>query len=246
MTEDTIVVRGLQKRFGEFIALREVNVTIKKGEVVAILGPSGSGKSTFIRTLNCLEPFDQGQVMINGIELKQLHHFEPIRKEVGMVFQNFNLFPHLTILENLTLAPRKIFRWNQNQSDQTAIELLKRVGIQDQADKYPSQLSGGQQQRAAIARALVMQPKILLFDEPTSSLDPEMTSEVLDVMRELANSGITMVVVTHEMGFAREVSDRVLFFHQGRILEDTSSDEFFSSPKHERSQLFLSRVLGHR
>ncbi|AFZ69064.1 amino acid ABC transporter ATP-binding protein [Deinococcus peraridilitoris] len=243
--EDIIVARGVHKYFGEFHALRGVDMTVKTGEVVVIIGPSGSGKSTFIRTLNRLEPHNSGQIIVNGIELKDGSNLDAIRREVGMVFQSFNLFPHLSVLHNITLAPMKVRRWSKTKAEKTAMELLERVGIPEQAHKFPAQLSGGQQQRVAIARALAMQPKVMLFDEPTSALDPEMIKEVLDVMKELAQSGITMLVVTHEMGFAKEVADRVVFFDQGNIVEEATPEQFYNYPKHERSKLFLSQILGH-
>jgi general L-amino acid transport system ATP-binding protein len=240
-----IVAQDVHKHYGSFHALRGVSLSVTQGEVVVILGPSGSGKSTFIRTLNRLEPHDAGRIEIDGIELRDGSNLDAIRREVGMVFQSFNLFPHLTVLQNISLAPLRVRRQPRAKADQIAMELLERVGIPEQAHKYPAQLSGGQQQRVAIARALAMQPKIMLFDEPTSALDPEMIKEVLDVMRELARSGMTMLVVTHEMGFAREVADRVVFFDGGNIVEQARPADFFSAPKHERTQLFLQQVLGH-
>jgi general L-amino acid transport system ATP-binding protein len=209
-----------------------------------IVGPSGSGKSTFIRTINRLERHDDGRIVVDGIELTDdIRNIEKIRSEIGMVFQSFNLFPHLSVMENITLAPRNVRRWPKKKAEEVATQLLERVGIPEQANKYPAQLSGGQQQRVAIARALAMQPKIMLFDEPTSALDPEMIKEVLDVMKELANTGMTMIVVTHEIGFAREVADRVLFFDSGELLEDATPDKFFTNPQHERTKLFLSQIL---
>jgi general L-amino acid transport system ATP-binding protein len=223
-----------------------VTLTVRKGEVVVICGPSGSGKSTFIRTLNRLEEHQRGQIIIDGIELtNDVRNIEAIRREIGMVFQSFNLFPHLTVLQNITLAPIWVRKMKRSEAEELAMQLLARVGIAEQAHKYPAQLSGGQQQRVAIARALAMQPKIMLFDEPTSALDPEMIKEVLDVMRELARSGMTMLVITHEMGFAREVADRIIFFDQGRIVEENTPEEFFRAPKHERTKLFLSQILHH-
>jgi general L-amino acid transport system ATP-binding protein len=240
---DVVIAKNLVKSYASFEALRDVSLTVKKGEVVVIIGPSGSGKSTFIRTLNRLESFEAGSVVIDGIPLEDGPNLNLIRKEVGMVFQSFNLFPHLTVLQNITLAPMKVKGIPEEEAEKIALELLKRVGIAEQAHKYPSGLSGGQQQRVAIARALAMQPKVMLFDEPTSALDPEMVSEVLTVMKELALSGMTMIVVTHEMGFAREVADRVLFFDHGKLLEDSAPAAFFASPKDPRAQAFLRQVL---
>lgn len=240
-----ITAQGVQKWFGQFHALRGISLTVAQGEVVVIMGPSGSGKSTFIRTLNALENFQQGEISIDSIPLNDnLRHIDQVRREVGMVFQQFNLFPHLTVLQNITLAPRWVRGWPPAKRDEIALQLLDRVGILEQAQKYPGQLSGGQQQRVAIARALAMQPKILLFDEPTSALDPEMVREVLDVMRSLANSGITMVVVTHEVGFAKEVADRIVFMDQGQIVEIASPTEFFQSPREERTRQFLAQILS--
>jgi general L-amino acid transport system ATP-binding protein len=217
---------------------------MKRQEVVVIFGPSGSGKSTFIRTINRLEDHQRGDIIVDGIELtNDIRNIEAIRSEVGMVFQQFNLFPHLTAIQNITLAPMWVRKWPKEKAEKVARELLDRVGIPEQADKYPAQLSGGQQQRVAIARALAMQPKIMLFDEPTSALDPEMIKEVLDVMKELALSGMTMIVVTHEMGFAREVADRMVFFDDGTIVEAGTPEEIFSSPKEDRTVLFLSQIL---
>ena len=246
-TSDIIIARDVHKWFGQFHALQGVNLTVKRGEVIVIFGPSGSGKSTFIRTINRLEEHQRGQIIVDGIELtSDIRNIEAIRSEVGMVFQQFNLFPHLTVLENISLAPLHVRKWPRARAEQTARDLLKRVGIPEQADKYPGQLSGGQQQRVAIARALAMEPKIMLFDEPTSALDPEMIGEVLDVMRELARSrGMTMIVVTHEMGFAREVADRMVFMADGTIVEEDRADEFFSNPREERTKQFLSRILHH-
>jgi len=217
---------------------------MKKGEVVVICGPSGSGKSTFIRTINRLEEHQRGQIIVDGIELTHdLRNIEAIRREVGMVFQQFNLFPHLTVMQNITLAPVWVLKMKKSEAEEIATQLLERVGIPEQAHKYPGQLSGGQQQRVVIARALAMTPKIMLFDEPTSALDPEMIKEVLDVMKELALSGMTMIVVTHEMGFAREVADRIIFFDFGQLIEENTPEEFFHNPKHERTKLFLSQIL---
>ncbi|WP_310625095.1 amino acid ABC transporter ATP-binding protein [Limnohabitans sp.] len=238
-----IEVRDLQKRFGEFHALKGVNATFVKGQVTVILGPSGSGKSTFLRTLNRLESFDSGSVTINGRLVEDSPaSLAAIRSEVGMVFQSFNLFSHLTVLQNIMLAPLCVRRLDKTNARARAMKLLDRVGLSEHADKYPIALSGGQQQRVAIARALAMEPQVLLFDEPTSALDPEMVGEVLTVMRELAASGITMLVVTHEMGFAREVADRLIFFDQGCILEDTTPQAFFTAPSHQRAKAFLSQV----
>jgi general L-amino acid transport system ATP-binding protein len=231
------------KHFGAFQALNGITATFYEGQVTAIIGPSGSGKSTFLRALNRLEAHDTGTILIDGIELNDnLKNLDAIRREVGMVFQSFNLFSHLTVLRNITLAPMRVRRMNRKDAEEKAFALLDRVGLRDQALKYPVQLSGGQQQRVAIARALAMDPKVLLFDEPTSALDPEMVNEVLAVMRELAHTGITMLVVTHEIGFAREVADRVIFFDQGVILEDAAPQDFFTNPEHDRARAFLSQV----
>lgn len=238
-----IVAREVHKRFGDFHALRGVSLTVQRGEVVVVVGPSGSGKSTFIRTINALDAHDVGHIEVDGIPLDGKGNLDAIRREVGMVFQQFNLFPHLSVLENVTLAPIKVRRQSRAAAESRARELLARVGIAEQAAKFPGQLSGGQQQRVAIARALAMEPQVMLFDEPTSSLDPEMVGEVLDVMRGLAQGGMTMLVVTHEMGFAREVADRVVFFDGGLILEEAAPEQFFSAPQHERTRSFLSKVL---
>ena len=243
---DVIVCRDVHKWYGDFEALKGVDLTVTAGEVVVILGPSGSGKSTFIRCMNRLEEHQEGRIIIDGIELTHdVRNISEIRREVGMVFQQFNLFPHLTVLENITLAPINVRKWTREKAEDLAMTWLTRVGIPEQADKYPGQLSGGQQQRVAIARALTMQPKILLFDEPTSALDPEMISEVLDVMRDLAKAGYTIVAVTHEMGFAREVAQRIIFMDGGQIVEINSPDNFFNNPTHERTKLFLSQILNH-
>ncbi len=219
---------------------------VRRGEVVVVFGPSGSGKSTFIRTINRLEEHQRGQIIVDGIELTHdVRNIERIRMETGMVFQQFNLFPHLTVIDNITLAPIWVRGWTKAQAEEVAMQLLKRVGIPEQARKYPGQLSGGQQQRVAIARALAMQPKIMLFDEPTSALDPEMIKEVLDVMVELAESGMTMIVVTHEMGFARAVADTMYFFDQGQIVESGTPEQIFGDPREARTKLFLSQVLSH-
>jgi general L-amino acid transport system ATP-binding protein len=234
---------GVSKHFGAFQALKAVSAQFSQGEVTAIIGPSGSGKSTFLRTLNRLEAHDSGTIHINGIALDgTVKHLDAIRREVGMVFQSFNLFSHLTVLRNVSLSPIRVRGMPREEAEAKALVLLERVGLEAQAHKYPVQLSGGQQQRVAIARALAMDPKALLFDEPTSALDPEMVNEVLNVMRELARSGMTMLVVTHEMGFAREVADRLIFFDQGCILEDTTPEQFFSAPAHERARAFLAQV----
>jgi len=242
--EPIIICRGVNKWFGNFHVLKDINVEVMPQEVVVIIGPSGSGKSTFIRCINRLEEHQEGQIIVDGIELSHdVRNIAAIRSEIGMVFQQFNLFPHLTVQQNITLAPRFVRRQPRRDAEKIAVQLLDRVGIPEQARKYPAQLSGGQQQRVAIARALAMQPKIMLFDEPTSALDPEMIKEVLDVMKELAQSGMTMLVVTHEMGFAREVADRVVFFDEGRIVEMGPPEHFFNNPQHERTKLFLSQIL---
>ncbi len=242
--DDIVIAEGVKKWFGDFQALKGVTTRVKEREVVVIIGPSGSGKSTFIRCLNRLEAHQEGTIIIDGTELtNDLKNIEKIRSEVGMVFQQFNLFPHLTVMDNITLAPIWVRKTPKAEAEATAMELLERVGIPEQADKYPGQLSGGQQQRVAIARSLAMKPRIMLFDEPTSALDPEMIKEVLDVMKELAASGMTMIVVTHEMGFAREVADRVMFFDYGTIVEEGTPEHFFTNPQHDRTKLFLSQIL---
>jgi len=244
--DSIIIARDVHKWYGNFHALRGVNMDVKKREVIVIFGPSGSGKSTFIRTINRLEEHQRGQIIVDGIELTHdVRNIEQVRMETGMVFQQFNLFPHLTVLQNIVLAPVWVRKWPRRKADEVAMELLERVGIPDQAGKFPGQLSGGQQQRVAIARSLAMQPKIMLFDEPTSALDPEMIKEVLDVMIELAKSGMTMLVVTHEMGFARAVADRMFFFDQGQIVESGAPEEIFKQPKEDRTKLFLSQILSH-
>lgn len=244
--QEIIISRDVHKWFGSFHVLRGINLTVKKGEVIVIFGPSGSGKSTFIRCINRLEDHQKGKIIVDGVELtNDIRNIEAIRSEVGMVFQQFNLFPHLTVLQNIMLAPTWVRRASKELAQETAMQLLKRVGIPEQANKYPGQLSGGQQQRVAIARALAMQPKIMLFDEPTSALDPEMIKEVLDVMVQLAKSGMTMLVVTHEMGFARAVANRMFFFDEGQIVESGTPDEIFKSPKEDRTKLFLSQILSH-
>ncbi len=241
---DMIISDGVKKWFGDFQALKGVTTTVKEREVVVVIGPSGSGKSTWIRCINRLEAHQEGTIIVDGMELtNDIKNVEKIRAEVGMVFQQFNLFPHLTVLDNITLAPQWVRKLPKAEAEATGMELLERVGIPEQASKYPGQLSGGQQQRVAIARSLAMEPKIMLFDEPTSALDPEMIKEVLDVMKELALSGMTMVVVTHEMGFAKEVADRVLFFDYGTIVEDGTPEHFFTNPQHDRTKLFLSQIL---
>ena len=243
--DSSIIAEDVQKWYdNNFHALRGVSLRVKKQEVVVIMGPSGSGKSTFIRTFNGLEPYQKGSIIIDGIKLSyDLKNLAKIRQEVGMVFQQFNLFPHLSVLKNVTLAPIWARRWPKQKAEAVALKLLERVGILEQAQKYPGQLSGGQQQRVAIARALAMQPKIMLFDEPTSALDPEMIKEVLDTMRELARSGMTMVCVTHEVGFAREVADRVVFMDEGQIVEVATPEDFFNNPQQERTRQFLSQIL---
>ncbi|MCG7277613.1 MULTISPECIES: glutamate ABC transporter ATP-binding protein GluA [Corynebacterium] len=241
-----IRMEGVQKYFGDFHALTDINLTVPKGEVVVVLGPSGSGKSTLCRTINRLETIEEGTIHIDGkllpAEGKEL---AKLRADVGMVFQQFNLFPHLTIRDNVTLGPMKVRKMSKADAQKRAAELLDRVGIGNQAEKYPAQLSGGQQQRVAIARALAMEPKVMLFDEPTSALDPEMVGEVLDVMGELAATGMTMVVVTHEMGFARKVADRILFMADGEIVEDTDPESFFTNPQSGRAKDFLAKILSH-
>ena len=241
---DIIVCEGVKKWFGDFQALHGVDLTVKEQEVVVIIGPSGSGKSTFIRCINRLEVHQEGNITVDGIELtNDLRNIEHIRSEVGMVFQSFNLVPHLTIMDNITLGPIWVRKKSRAEAEEIGRTLLERVGIPEQADKFPGQLSGGQQQRVAIARALAMEPKVMLFDEPTSALDPEMVKEVLDTMKELATSGMTMLVVTHEMGFAREVADRVLFFDYGSLVEEGTPEHFFTNPQNERTKLFLSQIL---
>jgi len=248
MTENDNIIsaRDVHKWYGNFHALKGVSMEVKKREVIVIFGPSGSGKSTFIRTINRLEDHQRGEIMVDGIELSHdVRNIEQIRMETGMVFQQFNLFPHLTVMQNITLAPLQVRKWTKQKGEEIAMQLLERVGIPEQAHKFPGQLSGGQQQRVAIARALAMQPKIMLFDEPTSALDPEMIKEVLDVMIELAKSGMTMLVVTHEMGFARAVADRMYFFDQGLIVESGPPNDIFEHPKEDRTKLFLSQILSH-
>jgi len=240
--EKIIVIEGLSKWYGEFQALKEIYASVNKGEVVVVIGPSGSGKSTLIRCINRLEKYQQGRIVVDGIEPDD-QKIDQIRRETGMVFQSFNLFPHLTVLENITLAPIRVRKWPRSQAEEQARYFLTKVGIPEQAKKYPGQLSGGQQQRVAIARALTMGPKVMLFDEPTSSLDPEVTGEVLEVMVNLAKEGMTMMVVTHEMGFAREVGNRVIFMDQGQIVEVGTPEHFFQNPREERTRAFLSKIL---
>ena len=242
--DDMIVFRDVHKWFGDFHVLKGVNINIGRGEVVVVFGPSGSGKSTFIRTINRLEEHQRGQIVVDGVELTHdIRHIEAVRRDVGMVFQSFNLFPHLTVMQNITLAPVKVRKSPRKEAELAAMELLERVGIPEQAQKYPAELSGGQQQRVAIARALAMRPKVMLFDEPTSALDPEMIKEVLDVMGELASSGMTMIVITHEMGFAKEVAHRLVMFDDGNVVEAGTPDQIFENPQEERTKLFLSQIL---
>jgi len=245
MAENSIVsVSGLNKWYGEFHVLRDINLDVGRGERIVICGPSGSGKSTLIRCMNALEEFQEGRIVVDGIELgPRLRRVDEVRREVGMVFQSFNLFTHLTVLENCTLAPIWVRHMPKKDAEAAAMKYLERVRIPDKADKYPGQISGGQQQRVAIARALTMNPKVMLFDEPTSALDPEMVKEVLDTMVDLAEEGMTMLVVTHEMGFAKEVADRVVFMDAGQIIEANTPANFFTSPQHARTQLFLSQIL---
>ncbi|MEE9303467.1 MAG: amino acid ABC transporter ATP-binding protein [Thiotrichaceae bacterium] len=241
-----ISISDMSKWYGEFQVLTDINLKVELGERLVICGPSGSGKSTLIRCLNRLEAHQKGTIMINGVELHdRMKDVDKIRTEIGMVFQNFNLFPHLTVIENLTAAPMWIRGETKSKAKETAMAFLEKVKIPEQADKYPRQLSGGQQQRVAIARSLCMNPKVMLFDEPTSALDPEMVSEVLEVMTDLANSGMTMLCVTHEMGFARQVADRVIFMDEGKIIEENNPEEFFSNPQSDRTKQFLSQILQH-
>jgi general L-amino acid transport system ATP-binding protein len=240
-----IEISGVNKWYGSYHALRDIDLTVAKGERVVLCGPSGSGKSTLIRCINRLETHDLGRIDIEGVELTGSHRrIEEVRREVGMVFQQFNLFPHLTILENCVLAPIWVRKMGRAQAEELAAQLLERVHIGDQIHKYPAELSGGQQQRAAIARALAMQPKIMLFDEPTSALDPEMINEVLDVITDLAAAGMTMVVVTHEMSFARRAATKIVFMAEGQIVESAAPEDFFSAPRHERTQIFLGQILS--
>ncbi len=246
MSESIIQLENVDKFFGEFQALKNITLSVKKGERIVVCGPSGSGKSTLIRCINRLEEHNNGTIVVNGHELTSaVKDIDAVRSEVGMVFQSFNLFPHLTIVKNLMLAPRLVRKASKAEAYETAMRYLTRVKIPEQADKYPSQLSGGQQQRVAIARALCMNPMVMLFDEPTSALDPEMISEVLDVMTDLAQEGMTMIVVTHEMGFARKVADLVVFMDQGEIVESNPPTTFFEAPANERTKLFLSQILTH-
>ncbi|HXF81613.1 MAG TPA: amino acid ABC transporter ATP-binding protein [bacterium] len=240
-----IIMEDVHKWFGRLHVLRGINLQVQAGEVVVVAGPSGSGKSTMIRCINRLESHQRGRIIVDDIELTDdTHNIDAVRSEVGMVFQSFNLFPHLTVLQNITLAPLRVRRWPRDRAEAVAMQLLERVGIPEKAHSYPGQLSGGQQQRVAIARALAMQPKIMLFDEPTSALDPEMIQEVLDVMRALArDAGMTMIIVTHEMGFAREVADRIIFMDEGVIVEEGTPEHFFTNPTHPRTKLFLSKIL---
>ncbi|MFT6290301.1 MAG: general L-amino acid transport system ATP-binding protein [Ilumatobacter sp.] len=242
--EVMIEVSGVDKFFGTFQALKNINMRVGKQEVVVVIGPSGSGKSTLIRCINRLEKHDRGDIVVDGVELgDDIRNIQEIRRETGMVFQSFNLFPHLTVLDNITLAPRQVRKVPKAEAEATAMELLERVKIPDQARKFPGQLSGGQQQRVAIARSLAMRPKVMLFDEPTSALDPEMIKEVLDTMQDLATEGMTMICVTHEMGFAREVADRVVFMADGQVVEVGTPEHFFDNPQEERTKLFLSQIL---
>lgn len=244
--EDAIAISEMNKWFGSSHVLRDINLSVKRGERIVVAGPSGSGKSTLIRCVNRLEEHQSGKIVVDGTELtSDLKNIDKVRSEVGMVFQHFNLFPHLTILENCTLAPLWVRKTPKKEADEIAMGFLEKVKIPEQADKYPGQLSGGQQQRVAIARSLCMRPRIMLFDEPTSALDPEMIKEVLDTMIELADDGMTMIVVSHEMGFARQVADRVIFMDEGQIVEQNEPEEFFNNPKSERTKLFLSQILGH-
>ena len=241
-----IEIRNMNKWYGDFHVLKNINLEVTRGEKIVICGPSGSGKSTLIRCINRLEEHQQGDIVVDGTELtNDLKNIDAVRREVGMVFQHFNLFPHLTVLENCTLAPIWVRKTPKAEAEATAMEFLERVKIPEQADKYPGQLSGGQQQRVAIARSLCMRPNIMLFDEPTSALDPEMIKEVLDTMVSLAEEGITMLCVTHEMGFAKQVADRVIFMDEGEVIESNTPHEFFDNPQHDRTKLFLSQILGH-
>ncbi len=245
-THPMISMSGVEKWYGAFQALRNINISVEKGEKIVLCGPSGSGKSTLIRCINHLESYQKGVIRVGGTVLgHQAKTIDAVRREVGMVFQQFNLFPHLTVLENCMLAPLRALRLGKEEAEARARQLLERVKIAEQADKYPAQLSGGQQQRVAIARALCMRPQVMLFDEPTSALDPEMVKEVLDTMIGLAEEGMTMICVTHEMGFARQVADRVIFMATGAIVEEAPPAEFFSNPKHERTRKFLGEILGH-
>ncbi len=247
ISEDVVIeINGMHKWYGEFHVLKDINLTVRKGERIVVCGPSGSGKSTMIRCINRLEEHQRGQIIVDGTELTDdVKHIDQVRKEVGMVFQHFNLFPHLTVLENLSLAPIWVRKMPRKEAEEAAMKYLEKVKIPEQAKKYPGQLSGGQQQRVAIARSLCMNPNIMLFDEPTSALDPEMIKEVLDTMVELAESGMTMLCVTHEMGFAKTVANRVIFMDGGEIIEENEPEEFFNNPVHDRTKLFLSQILTH-
>ncbi len=241
---EIVQIEKVFKRFGDFTALKSVDLSVREGEVVVIIGPSGSGKSTLLRTINQLEKHDQGRIVVDGIELTDdARSLQRIRAEIGMVFQQFNLFPHLTVLRNITIGPQKVRHMPRQEAEELALQLLTRVDIPEQADKYPGQLSGGQQQRVAIARALAMNPRLMMFDEPTSALDPEMINEVLKAMMELAADGMTMICVTHEMAFARNVADRVIFMDEGEIVEMSTPEEFFTNPKEERAKAFLDQIL---
>jgi general L-amino acid transport system ATP-binding protein len=245
-TVPMILLDNVSKWYGDFAVLKDINLSVKPGEKIVVCGPSGSGKSTMVRCINRLEQHDDGKILVNGTELtRDVRNIDIVRREVGMVFQQFNLFPHLSILNNCTLAPIWVRKMPKKQAEEIAMEYLTQMRIADQANKHPAQLSGGQQQRAAIARALCMHPKVMLFDEPTSALDPEMIGEVLEVMVDLAKKGMTMICVTHEMGFAREVADRVVFMDAGEIIEEADPETFFTAPKHDRCKLFLSQILGH-
>ncbi len=242
--EVMIELRDVVKRFGNFTALSGINLSIARKEVVVVIGPSGSGKSTMIRCINRLEEHDEGRIVVDGVELsRDVRNIQEVRRETGMVFQQFNLFPHLSVLDNVTLAPRQVRHLRKRDAEELGMAMLEQVRIPEQAKKYPGQLSGGQQQRVAIARALAMKPKVMLFDEPTSALDPEMINEVLDSMKDLASEGMTMIVVTHEMGFAREVADRVVFMAEGQIVEVGTPEHFFTAPREDRTKLFLSQIL---
>ena len=242
--EKIIEIEGLNKWFGDFHVLKDIDMSVNRGEVVVVIGPSGSGKSTLIRCINRLEEHQEGAIVVDGTRLTDdVRNIDLIRRETGMVFQQFNLFPHLTVMENITLAPIRVRKWKKSKAEERAMYFLEKVGIPEQAQKYPGQLSGGQQQRVAIARALTMEPKVMLFDEPTSALDPEVIGEVLEVMVNLAKEGMTMVVVTHEMGFAREVGDRVIFMDAGQIVEVGTPEHFFENPQEERTRSFLSKIL---
>ncbi|AIM16937.1 amino acid ABC transporter ATPase [Bacillus sp. X1(2014)] len=241
-----IQFKSVNKYYGDFHVLKDINLVINKGEVVVVIGPSGSGKSTMLRCINRLETISDGELTVNGVKVNDKNtNINELRRNIGMVFQHFNLYPHKTVLENITLAPTMVLKQSKEEAEKIAMYYLEKVGIPDKANSYPSQLSGGQQQRVAIARGLAMKPEIMLFDEPTSALDPEMIGEVLDVMKALAKEGMTMVVVTHEMGFAKEVADRIIFMDQGRILEEGKPADFYANPKEERARVFLSRILNH-